>query len=288
MRGEWEDDSHGPSRAEAADLPAHREGEARPGASPRGLDAVRDDRRPDPGGTGMNRELFVRRDRKGRRADPGQRAAQGPDARGAGRPPGGELGGGMRPRRRRLRGRRARAPAAGRHRSARPRPAGLRAAARAVALHPPALRSRGSTPSIAPCVARTTSRAIRHAVRVTLGMTAVIVVAEAVVVPVAAAMKGRPRTDWTTTLIWAVGSLAVVAAGGIVFPLICDAMIRALRRERWRRLRLALYAASVGPRRDRPGGRRSPASSRSTRVMAPCSPGPTGSGCWRWRSSPRR
>ena len=87
---------------------------------------------------------------------------------------------------------------------------------------------------------------IRHAVRVTLGIIAAIAGAEAILLPVLAALKGRPQSNWTTTSIWAVGSLAVVAAGGIVFPLICDAMIRTLGQERRKRLRVALYAALSG------------------------------------------
>ena len=88
--------------------------------------------------------------------------------------------------------------------------------------------------------------ALRHAVRVTLGIIAAIAGAEAMLLPVLAAIKGRPQSDWTTTSIWAVGSLAVVAAGGIIFPLICDAMIRALDWERRSRLGVALYAALSG------------------------------------------
>ena len=87
---------------------------------------------------------------------------------------------------------------------------------------------------------------IRHAVRVTLGIIAVIAGAEAILLPVLAAIKVRPQANWTTTSIWAVGSLALVAAGGILFPLICDAMIRALGWERRSRLGVALYAALSG------------------------------------------
>jgi hypothetical protein len=74
-------------------------------------------------------------------------------------------------------------------------------------------------------------------------MTASIAVAEMILVPVLTAIHARPRSDWPTTLLWAVASLVVTAAGGLVFPLLGEATIRALQGEKKSRLRVALYMA---------------------------------------------
>jgi hypothetical protein len=83
---------------------------------------------------------------------------------------------------------------------------------------------------------------MRHAVRVTVGMTAAIAAAELIVVPVATAIQARPRNDWSTTLLWAIASLVVTGAGGVVFTLIGAAMIRALRDRKAVRMRTVCYS----------------------------------------------
>jgi hypothetical protein len=82
---------------------------------------------------------------------------------------------------------------------------------------------------------------MRHAIRVTTGMTAAIGAAELVVVPVSAALHARPHSDWPTILLWAIASLAVTGAGGIIFTLLGDATIRALQDARPSRMRVACY-----------------------------------------------
>ncbi len=69
---------------------------------------------------------------------------------------------------------------------------------------------------------------LHHAVRVTAGLTAAIALAELIVVPLAIAINARPRTDWATTLLWAIASLVVTGAGGIAFMLLGSAMARAI------------------------------------------------------------
>lgn len=89
---------------------------------------------------------------------------------------------------------------------------------------------------------RTGETPLRHAVRVTVGITAVIAAAELIVVPVATAIGARPRTDWATTLLWAIASLVVTSAGGLLFTLLGAAMIRAIQDPRGGRLRVATYS----------------------------------------------
>ena len=60
--------------------------------------------------------------------------------------------------------------------------------------------------------------------------------------PVATAIHARPRTDWATTLLWAIASLVVTAAGGLSFTLIGAAMIRAIRDPGGGRLRVAFFS----------------------------------------------
>lgn len=83
---------------------------------------------------------------------------------------------------------------------------------------------------------------LRHAVRITVGLTAAIAVTELIVVPVATAIQARPRTDWATTLLWASASLMVTAVGSLLFTLLGAAMIRANQEPRAGRLRVAFYA----------------------------------------------
>jgi hypothetical protein len=87
---------------------------------------------------------------------------------------------------------------------------------------------------------RTGETPLRHAVRVTVGLTAAIAATQLIVVPVATAIHARPRTDWATTLLWAGASLVVTAAGAFLLTLIGSAMIRDLRGGR--RLRIASYS----------------------------------------------
>ncbi len=85
---------------------------------------------------------------------------------------------------------------------------------------------------------------LRHALRVTGTVTAAITAVELILVPMVVAMVARPGRFRPPALPWAVASVVVVAAGSLIFPLLCDAMIRALRSGTRRRLLLTLLAAS--------------------------------------------
>lgn len=85
---------------------------------------------------------------------------------------------------------------------------------------------------------------LRHAVRVTTGFVVVIAAAELVLLSAVAKLGVRPRSDSTISLVWAVGSLAVVAVGGVVLPLFVGPMMRAMDGPRRSRRRLALLSAS--------------------------------------------
>ena len=63
-----------------------------------------------------------------------------------------------------------------------------------------------------------------------------------IVVPVATTIQARPRTDWATTLHWAIATLMVAAVGSLLFTLLGAAMIRAIQEPRAGRLRIAFYA----------------------------------------------
>jgi len=83
---------------------------------------------------------------------------------------------------------------------------------------------------------------LRHAVRITVGLTAAIAAMMLIVVPVATTIQARPRTDWATTLHWAIATLMVAAVGSLLFTLLGAAMIRAIQEPRAGRLRIAFYA----------------------------------------------
>jgi hypothetical protein len=85
---------------------------------------------------------------------------------------------------------------------------------------------------------------IHHALRVTIRVTAAITGVELILVPMVVAMVARPGRYRPPTLPWAVASIVVVAAGSLIFPLLCDAMIRALRSGTRGRLLMMLHAAS--------------------------------------------
>jgi len=83
----------------------------------------------------------------------------------------------------------------------------------------------------------------RHAARVTLRMTSAIAVTEVIVILVTTSIQARPHSPWPTILLWAIASLVVTAAGCIIFPLLSEAMTRALQSPNRSRLREALYLA---------------------------------------------
>jgi hypothetical protein len=83
---------------------------------------------------------------------------------------------------------------------------------------------------------------LHHAVRVTIGLTAAGACAMLLGFLVAIATEPTPRVNWPTRLFWSVASLVVMAAGGIIFPLLCEAMIGTLQKGRRGWLRAALYA----------------------------------------------
>jgi hypothetical protein len=91
---------------------------------------------------------------------------------------------------------------------------------------------------------RADETALRHALRVTSRMTAAITGVELILMPMVVAMVARPGRYRPPALPWAVASIVVVAAGSLSFPLLCDAMIRALRSGTRGRLLLTLHAAS--------------------------------------------
>jgi hypothetical protein len=88
---------------------------------------------------------------------------------------------------------------------------------------------------------------LHHAVRITTGFTAAIALAELIVVPLAIAINARTRTDWATTLLWAIASLVVTGVGGIVFTLMGSAMVRAIEDRGAGRRRLVCYCALSSP-----------------------------------------
>jgi hypothetical protein len=91
---------------------------------------------------------------------------------------------------------------------------------------------------------RADEAAIHHALRVTIRVTAAITGIELILVPTVVAMVARPGLYRPPTLPWAVASVVVVSAGSLIFPLLCDAMIRAFRSGTRRGLLLTLLAAS--------------------------------------------
>ncbi len=91
---------------------------------------------------------------------------------------------------------------------------------------------------------RADETAIHHALRITIRVTVAITGVELILVPMVVAMVARPGRYRPPTLPWAVASVVVVAAGSLIFPLLCDAMIRALRSGTRRRLLLTVNAAT--------------------------------------------
>ncbi len=91
---------------------------------------------------------------------------------------------------------------------------------------------------------RADETAIHHALRVTIRVTAAITGVELILVPMVVAMVARPGRYRPPTIPWAVASIVVVAAGSLIFPLLCDAMVRALRTGTRRGLLLTIHAAS--------------------------------------------
>ncbi len=72
---------------------------------------------------------------------------------------------------------------------------------------------------------------VRHyAIRITSRMTALIAVADLIVLPVGAAMRGRPM-DGRVAFAWGTAQLVFIAAGTFVFPFLWEAMVRALKGE---------------------------------------------------------
>jgi hypothetical protein len=82
----------------------------------------------------------------------------------------------------------------------------------------------------------------RYAVRMSAWFTAGIAGAELIVVPTAMAINGRPPSDGSTTVLWAIAALVVSAIGSIVFTLLGAAMVRAIEHRRVGRARLVAYS----------------------------------------------
>jgi hypothetical protein len=69
---------------------------------------------------------------------------------------------------------------------------------------------------------------LKHAVRVTIGMTALGVVGDLIGLLMAATL-GAHRLDWRVILVWGPAALLVCAAGCFLSPFLCEGMIRALQ-----------------------------------------------------------
>lgn len=68
---------------------------------------------------------------------------------------------------------------------------------------------------------------LRYAVRIMIWMTLTIAAIEIVALPIAAAIRSRPQTGGPIW-VWFFATLAGIALGSLIFPLLCEATIRAI------------------------------------------------------------
>jgi hypothetical protein len=83
---------------------------------------------------------------------------------------------------------------------------------------------------------------LKHAIRVTIGMTALGVFGDLMGLLMAATF-GAHRLDWRVILVWGPATLLVCAAGCFLSPFLCEGMIRALQDGPSRWYRSAMVAA---------------------------------------------
>ncbi|HWB13250.1 MAG TPA: hypothetical protein VG826_28750 [Pirellulales bacterium] len=84
---------------------------------------------------------------------------------------------------------------------------------------------------------------LRHAARIAIVMTAAIAALEMIAVPVASVIQARRCSDQPTAALFAAASLMFTAAGGILFTLLFEATIRALREASWLQMRVVVCMA---------------------------------------------